>query len=69
MSSGAGIVHSGGESLRTVTLADFLDSLRENDGGGESSTSFTFDLEFVDRNPGEQASTHARRERERERER
>lgn len=56
MSSGAGIVHSGGESLRTVTLTEFLEDLRAKEGGGGvSSTSFTFDLEFIDRNPGEYA--------------
>lgn len=54
VSSGAGIVHSGGESLRTVTLTEFLEDLRaKEDGGGVSSTSFTFDLEFIDRNQGE----------------
>eukprot|EP00903_Cladosiphon_okamuranus_P006388 g6253.t1 len=50
VSSGAGVVHSGGESLRTLTLTAFLEELRENDGGGESATSFTFDMEFFDQN-------------------
>lgn len=52
VSSGAGVVHSGGESLRTVTLAEFLDGLRENDGEGESATAFTFDMEFFQTNKG-----------------
>lgn len=52
MSSGAGIVHSGGESLHTVTLGSFLEGLRENEGDGVSATAFTFDLEFVDSNKG-----------------
>lgn len=53
VSSGAGIVHSGGESLRSVTLTEFLEDLRDGGGDGESATAFTFDLEFLARNPGE----------------
>lgn len=53
VSSGAGIVHSGGESLRSVTLTEFLEDLRDSGGDGESATAFTFDLEFLARNPGE----------------
>lgn len=53
VSSGAGIVHSGGESLHTVTLSNFLEGLRENDGSGVSATAFTFDLEFIESNKGE----------------
>lgn len=52
VSSGAGVVHSGGESLQTVTLTEFLEELRENDGSGESATSFTFDMEFFEKNKG-----------------
>ncbi|CAM9697162.1 unnamed protein product [Ascophyllum nodosum] len=51
VSSGAGIVHSGGESLRTVSMKDFLEDLRDGGGDGMSATAFTFDLEFLERNP------------------
>lgn len=53
VSSGSGIVHSGGESLHTVTLSDFLGDIRETNAKGPSATSFTFDMEFVEGNPGE----------------
>lgn len=38
--------------MHTVSLTDFLEGLRENDGTGASATAFTFDMEFIDGNKG-----------------
>lgn len=53
---GAGIVLSGGESMRTLKLSEFLEELRENDGSGPSATAFTFDLEFIEKNKGDNST-------------
>ena len=34
-------------------MKDFLEDLRDGGGDGMSATAFTFDLEFLERNPGE----------------